>query len=73
MPSERRKERQSKHISYTRLANLDHTHSLYIVGREGTESGLGDLVVTDTLKSRLVRSSSKNIEDKESDTNTVES
>ena len=35
---------------------------LYIVRRKGTKSDSGDLVVTDVLKSRMVRYSSKSIE-----------
>lgn len=47
MPSEGWKDRWSKHIFCTRLANLDDTHSLHIVWRKETESDLGDSVVTD--------------------------
>lgn len=48
-------------------------NSLYIVRRKGTKNDLGDLVVTDVLKLRMVRYSIKSIEDVESVRNEFES
>lgn len=48
-------------------------NSLYIVRRKGAKNDLGDLVVMDVLKLRMVRYNSKSTEDVESDTNEFES
>lgn len=48
-------------------------NSLYIVRRKGAKNNLGDLVVMDVLKLRVVRYNSKSTEDIESDTNEFES